>query len=154
MQDCPCGTEKNYAECCGRFIPQQTPATTPEELMRSRYTAYTQLNFDYLAATMKPPASEHFDDARRADAKFIKWLQLEVLNASQDGEQGRVEFKAHYIMDNRKDVLHEKSDFILEDGKWYYYSGMQPAHDHEVEKIGRNDVCPCGSGKKYKKCCA
>lgn len=24
---------------------------------------------------------------------------------------------------------------------------------HEGEKIGRNDPCPCGSGKKYKKCC-
>ena len=23
----------------------------------------------------------------------------------------------------------------------------------ETEKIGRNDPCPCGSGKKYKKCC-
>jgi preprotein translocase subunit SecA len=22
-----------------------------------------------------------------------------------------------------------------------------------LEKIGRNDPCPCGSGKKYKKCC-
>ena len=22
-----------------------------------------------------------------------------------------------------------------------------------VKKIGRNDPCPCGSGKKYKKCC-
>lgn len=21
------------------------------------------------------------------------------------------------------------------------------------EKVGRNDVCPCGSGKKYKLCC-
>ncbi len=21
------------------------------------------------------------------------------------------------------------------------------------EKVGRNDPCPCGSGKKYKKCC-
>ncbi len=24
---------------------------------------------------------------------------------------------------------------------------------HEGPKIGRNDPCPCGSGKKYKKCC-
>ncbi len=24
---------------------------------------------------------------------------------------------------------------------------------HEGQKIGRNDPCPCGSGKKYKKCC-
>ncbi|NSW92407.1 MAG: SEC-C domain-containing protein [Firmicutes bacterium] len=23
----------------------------------------------------------------------------------------------------------------------------------KVEKTGRNDPCPCGSGKKYKKCC-
>lgn len=23
----------------------------------------------------------------------------------------------------------------------------------EADKIGRNDICPCGSGKKYKKCC-
>jgi preprotein translocase subunit SecA len=24
---------------------------------------------------------------------------------------------------------------------------------HEQPKVGRNDPCPCGSGKKYKKCC-
>ena len=29
---------------------------------------------------------------------------------------------------------------------------IQPAH-RESKKIGRNDPCPCGSGKKYKKCC-
>ena len=23
----------------------------------------------------------------------------------------------------------------------------------DIKKIGRNDPCPCGSGKKYKKCC-
>jgi uncharacterized protein YecA (UPF0149 family) len=26
-------------------------------------------------------------------------------------------------------------------------------NDINHEKIGRNDPCPCGSGKKYKKCC-
>ena len=31
----------------------------------------------------------------------------------------------------------------------------QPAEGkgQEIHKIGRNDLCPCGSGKKYKKCC-
>ena len=29
-----------------------------------------------------------------------------------------------------------------------------PATRNAVEKIGRNDPCPCGSGKKFKKCCA
>lgn len=28
----------------------------------------------------------------------------------------------------------------------------EPVH-HEGPKVGRNDPCPCGSGKKYKKCC-
>ncbi len=23
----------------------------------------------------------------------------------------------------------------------------------DIDKVGRNDACPCGSGKKYKKCC-
>ncbi|HDZ20727.1 MAG TPA: hypothetical protein ENH80_11455 [Phycisphaerae bacterium] len=23
----------------------------------------------------------------------------------------------------------------------------------DVQKVGRNEPCPCGSGKKYKKCC-
>jgi len=29
----------------------------------------------------------------------------------------------------------------------------EPVRKTEAEKIGRNDPCPCGSGKKYKKCC-
>jgi preprotein translocase subunit SecA len=28
----------------------------------------------------------------------------------------------------------------------------QPTQRHRGEKVGRNDPCPCGSGKKYKKC--
>jgi preprotein translocase subunit SecA len=29
----------------------------------------------------------------------------------------------------------------------------RPEPVHVAQKIGRNDSCPCGSGKKYKKCC-
>ncbi len=34
-------------------------------------------------------------------------------------------------------------------------AGDQPAKplSREGDKVGRNDTCPCGSGKKYKKCC-
>lgn len=31
-------------------------------------------------------------------------------------------------------------------------STQQP-YIRENPKVGRNDSCPCGSGKKYKKCC-
>jgi preprotein translocase subunit SecA len=29
----------------------------------------------------------------------------------------------------------------------------QPKRNAASDKVGRNDPCPCGSGKKYKKCC-
>ena len=30
---------------------------------------------------------------------------------------------------------------------------LKPPKPITSEKVGRNDPCPCGSGKKYKKCC-
>ncbi len=30
---------------------------------------------------------------------------------------------------------------------------LNPPRPIRSEKVGRNDPCPCGSGKKYKKCC-
>ena len=46
--------------------------------------------------------------------------------------------------------------FRKEGDEWFYVEGnvyaKQPVR-RETPKIGRNDPCPCGSGKKYKKCC-
>jgi uncharacterized protein YecA (UPF0149 family) len=33
------------------------------------------------------------------------------------------------------------------------YMKLRPARPRATAKIGRNDPCPCGSGRKYKKCC-
>ena len=30
---------------------------------------------------------------------------------------------------------------------------VQPIHRDTPQETGRNDPCPCGSGKKYKQCC-
>jgi uncharacterized protein len=35
----------------------------------------------------------------------------------------------------------------------YAEATFSPEPRHNTDKIGRNDPCPCGSGKKYKKCC-
>jgi len=32
-------------------------------------------------------------------------------------------------------------------------NSSKPKQPQKLDKIGRNDPCPCGSGKKYKKCC-
>ncbi|MBU1611436.1 MAG: SEC-C domain-containing protein [Proteobacteria bacterium] len=55
----------------------------------------------------------------------------------------------------------EESEFKHEDTSKLNYAGSEssgaakPAQQPVVKdaKVGRNDPCPCGSGKKYKKCC-
>ena len=125
---CPCGTGKAYLDCCGAFISHQKKPATPEELMRSRYTAYTQVNIDYIVDTMKSPASDNFDkEARRASAKKIKWTGLKIIKTTHDSTKGIVEFCAYYFIDNnndnKKNKLHEVSEFRFENEKWYYIDG-------------------------------
>ncbi len=154
---CPCGSSKVYDACCGRFIEYQEIPVTAEELMRSRYTAYVRRNLEYIAATMKSPASDHFNlQAALQDAKQTQWQGLEVLAAKTEGDQAQVEFKAYYQEEGRKFCLHERSDFRREGKRWYYVDGhLFPSQKQPVRnsKIQRNDPCPCGSQKKYKKCC-
>lgn len=157
MHSCPCGTDKIYSECCGVFISGKLNPATPEELMRSRYTAYSQANIDYIAATMKGPAALNFD---RVDANQwahdVNWLALEVVNASHNDSIGHVEFLAHYAHGGQRFVLHEISEFRFEDGRWYYVDGKAPekiSSKKTAPVVSRNALCSCGSNKKYKKCC-
>ena len=118
---CPCGTGKPYAACCGIFISGTQAAPTPETLMRSRYTAYHQKNVDYIANTMKSPASDGFDKkTARQWAERINLTRLNVVRASQDGKRGIVEFFATYTENNTPKTLHEISEFRCDNGLWYY----------------------------------
>jgi SEC-C motif-containing protein len=82
-EQCPCGNERSYKNCCGPIIEGKLSAQTAEELMRSRYTAFTLANGDYLMN------SHHADTRNPKDqksiekwAKSVNWLKLEVLNAT------------------------------------------------------------------------
>jgi len=59
-----------------------------------------------------------------------------------------------YEEENKKEYYDdwEEIDEEEEDATQYFYSGSKP-FVHTTPKVGRNDPCPCGSGKKYKKCC-
>ncbi|MDD2929907.1 MAG: YchJ family metal-binding protein [Sideroxydans sp.] len=119
---CPCGSNKPYAECCARYIEGGTPAPTAEALMRSRYTAYTQLKEDYLLASWHPstrPAALGI-----ADEAPTQWIGLEVKrHAQQDTEHAIVEFVARYKVNGRAHRLHEVSRFVQEAGRWFYVDG-------------------------------
>ena len=50
--------------------------------------------------------------------------------------------------------LRETSAIELVDGKISpKEGGIDKTIRNEEPKVGRNDPCPCGSGKKYKNCC-
>lgn len=143
---CLCGNDKTYDECCGPIIDDEIKAATPEELMRSRYSAYVRGDGRYLVlSTVKD--NQHVEDAEIIEefSNSVEWLKLDVLDAYKN----IVEFKAYYKEGNSIKVLHERSNFILEDGKWLYVDG-----ELYNSKVERNESCPCGSGKKFKKCCA
>lgn len=120
--DCPCGSGKPYAACCGRFIEGNEPAPTAEALMRSRYTAYTLLKEDYLLATWHP--STRPPSLGLAQEVPTKWLGLEVKrHEQQDADHAIVEFVARYKVQGRAHRLHEVSRFVREGGRWLYVDG-------------------------------
>ncbi|MEZ4712488.1 MAG: YchJ family metal-binding protein [Caldilineaceae bacterium] len=142
---CPCGSHKKYAECCQPLLDGIALADTPEQLMRSRYTAFHQGNVEYLFTTHHP--SEREPGEQRTLTETVtktEWCSLRVLEAIGNS----VEFAAFYRYDGALKQVHEKSTFVCEDGRWYYLHGV---HLDDIQ-LGRNDPCWCGSGKKLKKC--
>ncbi len=154
---CPCGSSKDYENCCKVIISGLRPAITAEELMRSRYSAYCTKEIDYILATHDPKTrtDSYSDIAQWADS--VQWTGLEILTTEKGKQQdvtGTVHFKAHYIQNGQPELLQENSTFRKEGEQWYYVSGV---HNQPIvlpnSSIGRNEPCPCGSGKKFKKCC-
>lgn len=124
--DCPCGSELEYTDCCGRFIEADQTPQTAETLMRSRYTAYTKSDFAYLLATWSPLTRPDNLDEKQSQ----QWIGLKILrteNGRADDSGGVVEFIARYKVNGRAYRLHEISRFVQKGGHWFYIDGdIQP----------------------------
>ncbi len=119
---CPCGSTKPYTACCARYVESGDPAPTAEELMRSRYTAYTLQHEDYLLATWHP--STRPSALGLAEEAQAKWIGLDVKrHEQQDTDHAIVEFVARNKVNGRAHRLHEVSRFVREDGRWLYVDG-------------------------------
>ncbi|MDF1647043.1 MAG: YchJ family metal-binding protein [Legionellaceae bacterium] len=151
MLFCVCGSQCSYQNCCEPYLKYQETPSTPEALMRSRYTAYTQADIRYIQKTMQGKAAIGFNAAdSRAWAERVTWIDLRVVKASDDGQTGHVEFIARFIENHHMCFIHENSQFLYETGRWFYVDGKQVPH--HAQKIARNSACPCQSGKKFKQC--
>ncbi|HEY3451216.1 MAG TPA: YchJ family metal-binding protein [Myxococcales bacterium] len=158
MDACPCGKPIPESQCCGRYLAGEA-APTAEALMRSRYTAYVHCDVDYLMATNSAKTRGKLNrEAIELWAKESKWLGLTVLDVVDGGEgdeEGEVEFAARFEADGKEHTHRERSIFEREDGAWVFVGGAPPKGKPErrEERPSPNAQCPCGSGKKYKRCC-
>lgn len=148
-ETCPCCSGKQYSLCCQPFLEGQAIPASAEQLMRSRYSAYVRHHAAYLTSTwhtskrvagLETLLSESFAGT--------EWLGLNVTRCNPGSHENEafVTFFARYRENGRTSTISECSRFLREDQRWYYVDGTTP-------EIGRNDRCPCGADKKYKKCC-
>ncbi|MGA4507502.1 YchJ family protein [Propionibacteriaceae bacterium G1746] len=126
--DCPCGRDKAYGDCCGRYIDQRDVPPTAEACMRSRYTAYVLRNGDHLFRTWSPKTRP-----QTIDLENINWSGLEIKATRLGGvldATGQVEFIAHWLLeDGHQADLHEVSDFEKRGNRWVYVSGEHHFHN-------------------------
>ena len=161
---CPCGKPTSYLQCCYPLHSGQAFASSAEQLMRSRFSAF------YLAAKGELDLCQYLVDtwhssqyqnpsAALADLKQNmdqqQYYSLRLLDSKSKDDKAEVEFVAFFSAKNSQDKalgkvqqLHERSNFIKEQGRWFYVDGKFCADI----KLQRNDNCWCGSAKKFKKC--
>ncbi len=157
---CPCGSEKSLRECCLPLIEGKKTASTAEALLRSRYTAFVRGDIDYILDTHHTKTK---GDVNRQGieewSKKSEWLGLEVLQTEggqSSDTQGQIAFHVQYKVDGKTQDHRELSLFEKENGHWRFLDASAlggGTYRRAEPKIGRNDPCTCGSGKKYKKCC-
>lgn len=153
---CPCESGLLYSECCGTVLSGQTIVATAEALMRSRYSAYVTADINYLLNTWHPSTKPSSIEP----GTIPNWCGLKIIRTEKglkNDDEGTVEFIAVALFQSKIVRLHEVSHFVKEEEKWLYMSGDiiedLPQAECKANKTGRNCRCPCGSGKKFKKCC-
>lgn len=163
---CPCLSGKTYQECCAPLHLGHAVANSAQQLMQSRYCAFVKNDDEYIFITHSPKTRNNISiaDIKKWNAQ-CQWLGLEIRSTSTCNTF--VEFVAWYKHNNKLNFHHEISQFeqqvidtelshrldtITEKKAWYYLEAQYPKN--LVKMPQRNDICICGSNKKYKKCCA
>lgn len=127
-ESCPCGRDRLFSECCGRFLDGGSRPETAEDLMRSRYAAHILNRIDYLRETLWPKHQPLFDDA--ATTRFAAdnhWAGLTVIDVQDGGpadRAGTVLFEARYLSGGQLLTHRERSLFRKKKGRWYYVEAV------------------------------
>jgi len=154
---CSCGSGVPYQECCQPFHSGDKYPPTAEHLMRSRYSAFVNTDITYLLHT-RHSSTQSLDNSQllQQSCQETTWTGLLIHQCHQgqrNDTQGTVTFSAHYIENSKPGVLTETSRFVKEEQQWYYLDGEHSTSNTPPATMpGRNEVCWCGSRKKFKRC--
>jgi SEC-C motif-containing protein len=123
---CPCCSGKPLDKCCEPYLLDKKKPKTVVQLMRSRFTAYYIGGAgNYLLATWHP-ANRGGQSAQSLSQRTVKWQSLEIIDSSQQGDKGAVEFKATFIdAKGNEGEHHEISTFLRVRGMWYYVGDIR-----------------------------
>lgn len=114
--------------------------------MRSRYSAYVLKNEDYLLNSWHPSTRP---ESLNLQNDTTQWQKLKIISAENES----VHFAA-FFTEEIKGIKHvlclsEKSLFI-KNTHWFYLEGTEL----KTIELTKNMLCPCQSGKKFKRCCS
>ena len=124
--------------------------------MRARFCAHVLRDFGFLHRTHRPTAHKPYVPV--PGEPTTQWTRL-VVHRHEPGrtpDMATVDFSAFGLEDGVEHELQEKAEFVREGGVWLYTRALREGPEpfrNAAKKPGRNDPCPCGSGKKYKHCC-
>jgi len=157
IQTCPCGSGSLFSAWCEPIINGTRESETAEELMRARYSAFVTGAVDFIVDSTHSHTQKEIDlDFIREWSQTSEWHGLQILETKQvNDNKAFVSFEAQYTQNGEDRSHREKSLFEREAGQWRFVTGDElknPTVRYETPRPGRNDPCPCGSGKKYKKC--
>ena len=111
---------------------------------------YTWCNAYLYALDIVP--TDWFEAADQEEFEDLFYPIMALGGIYDDEENGEV-----ILHLNEKELTQLESDLphVLLDIYWYWQAIINKPQTvrREGEKVGRNDPCPCGSGKKYKACC-
>jgi SEC-C motif-containing protein len=120
---CCCGSQKDFSQCCGLYLKGSLIPQTPEQLMRSRFSAYCLQQIDYIFQTYH--SSQQASNQKQEIASFAKnshFLDLTVTSSSSQFQLPSAEQTAHSINLNEHTGYVEFIVNYLHAGKVHQFS--------------------------------
>jgi len=148
------GGARSLPPGCGMRLQPTDNLTTDAPL--SQWAQGFGIGYDYLAEVWEAYTPEEFDEDLGAVLMTLTFFSSPALAEAyhQEGNKKRTLAQlAKSVMKIFPEALHEHAQLGRSIYRVRLEAGDLDPEPSRPTRIGRNDPCPCGSGKKFKKCC-